>query len=165
MTRGRAHLATSRGPFLANRRGPFLAKGRGAFLATSGAFRSSRQLVTSNGSKRNRGFSKKESLRRMLINLLVKHASPTQFLNRSIIIISIIMMIDYYCYDQLTMTLTKIVAVAITVADGCYCHCCLGAQFFHKERKTGGVVRKRLEDRWLLHDETTTSIYENSAGF
>ena len=36
---------------------------------------------------------------------------------------------------------------------------------FHKERKTGGVVRKRLEDRWLLHDETTTSIYENSAGF
>ena len=123
MTRGRADLATSRGPFLANRRGPFLAKGRGAFLATSGAFRSSRQLVTSNGSKRNRGFSKKESLRRMLINLLVKHASPTQFLSRSIIIISIIMMIDYYCYDQLTMTLTKIVAVAITVADGCYCHC------------------------------------------
>ena len=117
MTRGRADLATSRGPFLANRRGPFLAKGRGAFLATSGAFRSSRQLVTSNGSKRNRGFSKKESLRRMLINLLVKHASPTQFLNRSIIIISIIMMIDYYCYAQLTMTLTKIVAVAITVAD------------------------------------------------
>ena len=114
----------------------------------------------------------------MLINLLVKHASPTQFLSRSIIIISIIMMIDYYCYAQLTMTLTKIVAVAITVADGCYCHCycscccfcycyccCLGAQFFHEERKTGGVVRKRLEDRWLLHDETTTSIYENSAGF
>ena len=66
------------------------------------------------------------------------------------------------------MTLTKIVAVAMTVADGCYYHCyccCLGAQFFHKERKTGGVVRKRLEDRWLLHDETTTSIYENSAGF
>ena len=28
MTRGRAHLATSRGPFLANRRGPFLAKGQ-----------------------------------------------------------------------------------------------------------------------------------------
>ena len=178
MTRGRAHLATSRGPFLANRRGPFLAKGRGAFLATGGAFRSSRQLVTSNGSKRNRGFSKKESLRRMLINLLVKNASPTQFLSRSIIIISIIIIIDYYCYAQLTMTLTKIVAVAITVADGCYCHCycscccfcycyccCLGAQFFHKERKTGGVVRKRLEDRWLLHDETTTSIYENSAGF
>ena len=73
MTRGRADLATSRGPFLANRRGPFLAKGRGAFLATSGAFRSSRQLVTSNGPKRNRGFSKKESLRRMLINLLVKY--------------------------------------------------------------------------------------------
>ena len=76
------------------------------------------------------------------------------------------------------MTLTKSVAVAITVADGCYCHCycscccfcycyccCLGAQFFHKERKTGGAVRKRLEDRWFLHDETTTSIYENSAGF
>ena len=37
--------------------------------------------------------------------------------------------------------------------------------FFNEERKTGGVVRKRLEDRWLLHDETTTSIYENSAGF
>ena len=101
----------------------------------------------------------------MLINLLVKHASPTQFFNRSIIIISIIIIIDYYCYAQLTMTLTKIVAVAITVADGCYCHCCLGAQFFHKERKTGGAVRKRLEDRWLLHDETTTSIYESSAGF
>ena len=164
------------GLFLANRRGPFLAKGRGAFLATSGAFRSSRQLVTSNGSKRNRGFSKKESLRRMLINLLVKHASPTQFLSRSIIIIN--NHYDYDCYAQLTMTLTKIVAVAITDADGCYCHCycscccfcycyccCLGAQFFHKERKTGGVVRKRLEDRWLLHDETTTSIYENSAGF
>ena len=29
--------------------------------------------------------------------------------------------------------------------------------FFNEERKTGGVVRKRLEDRWLL---TTTSIYE-----
>ena len=94
MPRGRAHLATSRGPFLANRRGPFLAKGRGAFLATGGAFRSSRQLVTSNGSKRNRGFSKKNSLRRMLINLLVKNASPTQFLNRIIIIISIIIMIS-----------------------------------------------------------------------
>ena len=93
LTRGRAHLATSRGPFLANRRGPFLAKGRGAFLATSGAFRSSRQLVTSNGSKRNRGFSKKNNLRRMLINLLVTNASHTQLLSRSIIIISIIIMI------------------------------------------------------------------------
>ena len=40
-----------------------------------------------------------------------------------------------------------------------------GHSFFHKERKTGGVVRKRLEDRWVLHDETTTSIDENSAGF
>ena len=94
VARGRAHLAPSRGPFLANRRGPFLAKGRGAFLATGGAFRSSRQLVTSNGSKRNRGFSKKNSLRRMLINLLVKNASPTQLLNRIIIIISIIIMIS-----------------------------------------------------------------------
>ena len=37
--------------------------------------------------------------------------------------------------------------------------------FFHKERKTGGAMQNRLEDRWLLHDETTTSIYENSAGF
>ena len=36
---------------------------------------------------------------------------------------------------------------------------------FNEERKTGGVVRKRLENSWLLHDETTTSIYENSAGF
>ena len=63
------------------------------------------------------------------------------------------------------MTLTKIVAVAITVADGCYCHCCLGAQFFHKERKTGGVVRKRLEDRWFLHYETTTIISDDLAGF
>ena len=69
------------------------AVGPQAFLATGGAFRSSRQLVTSNGSKRNRGFSKKNSLRRMLVNLLVKNAYPTQFLSRSIIIISIIIMI------------------------------------------------------------------------
>ena len=40
-----------------------------------------------------------------------------------------------------------------------------GQSFFHKERKTGGAMQNRLEDRWLLHDETGTSIYENSAGF
>jgi len=33
------------------------------------------------------------------------------------------------------------------------------------ERETGGVVRKRLEDRWFLHDETTTTISDDSAGF
>ena len=33
------------------------------------------------------------------------------------------------------------------------------------ERETGGVVRKRLEDRWFLHDETTTTNSEDSAGF
>ena len=54
----------------------------------------------------------------MLINLLVNNASPTQFLSRSIIIIIIILIIDYYCDAQLAMPLTKIVAVAITVADG-----------------------------------------------
>ena len=85
-------LATSRGHFLASStststscatpaaciwpvargRGASLARSRGPTLATGGAFRSSHQLVTSNGSKRSRGFSKKQSLSRMLINLLVK---------------------------------------------------------------------------------------------
>ena len=46
---------------VARGRGASLARSRGLTLATGGAFRSSHQLATSNGSKRTRGFRKKQS--------------------------------------------------------------------------------------------------------